>query len=611
MALVRFDQEPGYPDGTGMFHADDGSSFFAHDPEMAASIGPYGPPQEDERTASWASDMDAVRRSIPGQDADYAGGQQRPMPPPVATDAPASGSDNAKIQQALFHPEAAPTQPATAAPQESPALGQAEQLQSAVDAYVPQYKQVAGSPGGVRPVTQQEVREMSGVPYNEEDAADRANVSINKAMAYSGQQRAQAARSAGEAAAWQAAVPELEEKARVAQMRRDMQERQYRRDREDLEAAMEQSNKSARSFDANRWFNERGAVGQIGAAIAQAFGAGAAALTGGPNVVLQQINSYIDRDIATQRAQIEADEKGANNALAQLNRQYGNLDQAEAALRIAQQNKVETMAKSYAASTKSEDIMKALDVWLAENAEKRLATEQQFQNAAYGKTSLTTAAKVIPATRGGVVPLTEKEKQEYLQTLSKRNEVIGGTYETEMKRLKASGMDPEKADKINALVIENLDGSQVLAKSKEEGEKIRAAKALHTGAVREFEQIKKVAQESATGGRAGEAKGRIRVLMKRALERGNTMAGQGVFRTDDADYYTDALIGAGGGVRAEVIDELTGMLDHEYQSLVDSQRGSSVRVSETNSGQKVNYTGKSSKTPSKAANLSQFEVGTK
>ena len=592
MPLVRFDQEPGYPDGAGTFHADDGSTFFGHDPEMAAQLSA---PPPDERMAAYSdrADIDAIAR-------DLAGGQQAPAPPPVASDvAPQMSQAPAQVTQASLRPEPAPPPQAAPPPQESPALGQAAELQGNIDRYAMRPVYVAPSRGGVVPTKQSEVRETHGMPYdpNGPEANDRANATINVNLAHKAQAEAEAGRAAGEAAAWAAALPELREKARVAQMRRDMQERQYRRDRDDLEQAMEQSNKSAASFNANRWFDDRGAIGGIGAGIAQAFGAGAAALTGGPNVVLQQLNSYIDRDVANQRAAIEADEKKANNALAQLNRQFGNLDQAEAALKIAQQNKVEQIAKSYAASTKSDDVLRALDVWLSENNQRHLANEQQFQNAAYGKTQLTTDAKVMPASAGGTRAPTEKEIQERYETLGKRGKVVEGVHEGEIKRQKALGMDPEKADQKSRLLIENADGSQVMAKSPEEATKIRDAQRLRVSAVRELNEIKKIANESATGGRAGEAKGRIRVLMKRALEQGNTMAGQGVFRTEDADYYTDALFGAGGGVRGEVIDELTGMFDHEYQSFVDAQRGSAVKAVETGSGQQVKYTGQAAKNP--------------
>ena len=444
MALVRFDQDPELQPGAGTFHADDGSTFFAHDPDMAAQLSPdlqaVAYPLKDERMASNAAsaDIDALNRELGGQQpapqvASDVQGQSRTIPAAMAPPAPSSDMPQAPAE-----------------PQASPALGQADQLQANVDAYAMRPVYQAPTRGGVVPTTQSEVRETNGMPYdpNGPEAMQRADASINMNMAGAQKAGVESARAAGEAAAYQAALPQLEEQARIAQMRRDAQDRQYRRDRQDLEAAIEQSNTSAKSFNANRWFDDRGAIGGIGAAIAQAFGAGAAALTGGPNVVLQQLNAYQDRDIANQRAQIEADEKGANNALAQLNRQFGNLDQAEAALRLAQQNKVETMAKSYAASTKSEDVMNSLNMWLAENEQRRVAAEQQFQNAAYGKTSLTTAAKVITPTAGGMRAPTEKEVQQRYETLQKRGKVVEGTYEGEIKRQEAMGTSGKKKDKL-------------------------------------------------------------------------------------------------------------------------------------------------------------------
>jgi len=595
MPLVRFDQDPELQPGAGLFHADDGSSFFAHDPEMAAQLSP----QPDERLArnSAGADIDALSREL-------AGGQMQPVAPPTATDAAPAGSDAGRIQQALYRSEAAP--PPQAAPPEpqSPALGQAEQLQSNIDAYAMRPVYEAPRKGGVLPTTQQETRETSGMPYSEADAAVRADASINKNMAYSGQQNAQAARAAGDAAAYQAALPELQEQARIAQMKRDMQDRQYRRDRDDLEKAIEESDKSSKSFNANRWFEERGAVGQIGAAIAQAFGAGAATLSGGPNMVLNQINGYIDRDIANQRQQIEAGKENANSALARLNRQFGNLDQAEAALRIAQQKKVETMASAYAASTKNEDIQKALDVWLAEGNEKRVATEQQFMNAAYGKTSVTTAAKVVTPTAGGMRAPNEAEVQKRYDTLGKRGNVVGGTYENEIKRQKAEGMDPEKAEKARGLVIEDLQGNQVTARSEPEATKIREMKSLHTNASGALGNLKGLAKSGSS--LSPDDLRSVDLNIEAVVNGANTIAGQNAVKGEDMDRYKKALKNAVGSMPAEkALNELQGILDRSYQARVDAQRGSAVKEAQTDKGSQVKYTGKAAKNPTAAGQFRQ------
>lgn len=616
MALVRFDQEPGLPEGAGLFHADDGSTFFAHDPEMAAqlspelqSAGPYGPPQEDERTALLGFPDTEARLA--------AGGQEAPgVAPTVALDAGGPmhvdtarmgkpTAENAAIDAALRR-EPGPAAPLPAQAQVHPEQADADRLQSTIDSYVPQYKNVAPTRGGVIPTKQSETRETHGVPYdpNGPEANDRATATINVNLAHKAQADAETARARGEEAAYRAALPQLQEKARIAQMRRDMQERQYRRDREDLDSAIEQSNKSAKSFNANRWFDDRGAIGGIGAAIAQAFGAASAALTGGPNVVLNQINSYIDRDIANQRAAIEADEKKANNALAQLNRQFGNLDQAEAALKIAQQNKVETMAKAYAASTKSEDIQKALDVWLAENNQRHLAAEQQFQNAAYGKTALTTDAKVIPASAGGRVPLTQKEIQEYYATLDKRNQVIGGIYKNEQERQKALGIDAEKKAKDEEKLIEDLNGNQVVAKSAPEATKIREMKALHTNARGSLAELGKLAKSGSS--LSPDDLRNVDLNIEAVVNGANTIAGQNAVKGEDMDRYKKALKGTLSSMPAEkAVAELGAILDRTYQARVDAQRGSAVKVNETNSGQQVRYTGQSAKTPTAAGMFRQ------
>ena len=588
MALVRFDQEDGLPFGVGTFHGDDGSSFFGEDPEMATQLSPElqaaAAPPEDDRMAM--NDEQKVQAGLFG-----APGQAPPAPPPSKAD----------VQPAMYNSNAPPTvQPAMTWNEHPPAPAQADadQLQANIDKVATRKRYDAPRAGGVVPTTQQETREASGMPYdpNGPEAMARADASINVNLAGQRKAEMESARAAGEEAAYRAALPQLEEQARVAQMRRDMQERQYRRDREDLEKAVEQSNKSAKSFDANRWFNDRGAIGGIGAAIAQAVGAGAAALTGGPNVVLQQINSYIDRDIMSQRAAIEADEKGANNALAQLNRQYGNLDQAESALRIIQQKKVETMAGAYAASTKSQDVMAAYDMWVAGNNERRVADEQKFQNAAYGKVSVQTAAKVVPASRGGWRDPTTAEMTKDYEMLDKRGKVIEGTYDAEIKRQKSLGNDPEKKSKESELVIENLDGSLVLARKPDEATKIREMRALHTNASGAVSKLKGLAKSGSS--LSPDDLRSVDINIEAVVNGANTIAGQNAVKGEDMERYKKALKSTVGSMPAEkALSELQDILDRSYQARVDAQRGSAVNVAETGSGQRVKYTGKASKNP--------------
>src|SRR5690242_8929889 len=47
---LRFEQDPESPDGTGTFHFQDGSSLYAHEPELASAVREREP-KKDERTA--------------------------------------------------------------------------------------------------------------------------------------------------------------------------------------------------------------------------------------------------------------------------------------------------------------------------------------------------------------------------------------------------------------------------------------------------------------------------------------------------------------------------------------------------------------------------------
>ena len=504
MAIVGFDQDPELPYGAGLFHSDDGRSLFAHNPDLAAQFPqqrelqdlersiqkrrpevmqqrldagefdqPQGPPPEDQdwkgpydtemdegydgmssldrgpdmRTAGIAdrADIDAITR-------DLAGGQQAPA-------APRSVSD---VQPARVIQEAAPPPPP---PQNMPQVPadvsqrRASDLAANTAEYVNRPVQVAGTRGGVVPTTQGMTVETQGMPYDPDSpqAMDRRAAHIAVQQAQVNTAESVAAREAGAALAYRAALPELQQKAAEAERVQAIRRRGYEAERKQLDDMTKASEQQTKSFDANRFYQRAGAVGQIGAAIAQAFGAYAATLRGGPNLIAQQIHEYIDADVANQRAEIEAGKAGVNNQLAKMNRQFGDLDQAEAALKIAQQKVADNMAASYASSTKSEDVMNSLNSYLAEGQQRYVQNEQQFEDRSYGKRSVTTAAKMIAPSAGGLRAPTEEEKIKRLTTLGKFGEVQKGAYEGEITRQKAEGQDPEKRKKAEDKAAEEAE----------------------------------------------------------------------------------------------------------------------------------------------------------
>lgn len=596
MAIARFEQDPNGPPGMGTFHGDDGSMLYAHDPELAAQVSQpsqtmldAAAPPPDARMA--ASDEQTIQAGLFG-----GAGGQRQATPPSASDVPAGASF--AVPELREQPQAAQPPPSE---QE-----QAEALQQGVTGYMNAPVYEAPRKGGVVPQSQQMTVERTGAPYDPDgpQAQDRRAAGIAVDQATYNMAEAQGARAAAEAAAYQAQLPELQAKAAEAQRIVQHRKSVYQRERRELDAMVAESDANAKSFDANKWYTDRGAVGIIGAGIAQAFGAYAAALRGGPNIIAQQIQGYVDAEVQNQRAQIEAGKAGVNNQLAKLQRHYGDLDQAEAALALALQKKLETQVASYAKSTMSEDVMLAADKWLAESAEKRLMLEQQFENASYGKTSVQTAAKVIAPSRGGWRDKTEREKQESGKTLGVAADVVGKTYENEIKRQKATGQDPDKKDKTNELVIEDSQGNQLLARSAPEATKIREMKALHTNARGSLDALSSLSKRGTS--LSPDDQRSFDLNLEQVINSANTMAGQGVVRTEDLQRIKASLQNKIGSMPAQkAVAELSSILDRAYQSRVDAQRGSAVKVAETGAGQKISYTGKPSKTPTAKGQFKQ------
>lgn len=436
--LVRFDQEPGAPNGMGTFHFDDGRSLFAHDPETASSLSDmsaqaFGGP--DMRTAQNGFQTTDQRLDAggpaPGLDDQLqamnfqgpAGGAPAPPPQPAAQ-APAVGGG--------------PGPEARAAPPDP----QAEAMK-----FITAPVRVAPTRGGVIPKTQSQTVEQEGLPYDPALAEQRADANINMMVARRNTAETLATRAQAESLHAQAQIPELQKQAAQAQTEVEEQHNQYKRERADLDRMILESQQNQKSFNANRWFESRGAIGQIGAVLAQAVGAYAAVLGHTENWAQKIINQYIDADIATQREQIESGKAGVNNALQRLNLRYGDINQAQAALKIAMGKVADTQALAYAKATGSQDIINTWEEQVAKNQVERTAEEQKFQAAAMGKRTTATQGQVVAPSAGGVRAPTTAEMSARADLAGKIPGIATKTYEAESARQKAmgGGVDPEKA----------------------------------------------------------------------------------------------------------------------------------------------------------------------
>lgn len=406
MALIGFEQDPNAPDGAGYFQFDNGKKLYAHDPELAASVrGPdmrtalNGFKTTDQRLDAGEpapgiqEQLDAIKfRGVP-KDAAPAG-------PPAAAPAGATGGG-----------PPAPTEP------------QGPGVQQQMTDYVNRPVYSAPTKGGYRPVRESQTVEQEGLPYDERLARQREEANNAVVDAHLATAQAQAHRAQAESLQYQAQLPELQKRAAQAQLDMQGQQDAYKRERADLDRLMAESQQQEKSFNANRWMESKGVVGQIGATIAQAFGAYAATLSHGENWAKKIIDGAIDRDIAEQKAQIDAGKAGVNNALKKLELRYGDMNQAQAALKLAMQNSVDAQIQSYAAATKSDDVKNAAGEWLAQNQKDRVDTEQKFMAASLGKRKTETSGQVVAPSAGGARMPTEKEKQDRLRTIKEGQDV--------------------------------------------------------------------------------------------------------------------------------------------------------------------------------------------
>jgi hypothetical protein len=115
------------------------------------------------------------------------------------------------------------------------------------------------------------------------------------------------------------------------------------------------------SEDPNRVFGGN-VLSQIGAIIAQAIGAYAATLGGGPNHAADIINKTIDRDIAAQRAEYSKMKDARVNAYGWYVEQLGDEETAAAALKASQLKIVQAYDASVAAADKRIDVQQAWEV---------------------------------------------------------------------------------------------------------------------------------------------------------------------------------------------------------------------------------------------------------
>jgi len=400
--------------------------------------------------------------------------------------------------------------------------------------YITAPVRVGATQGGYRPVKQSQTVETEGLPYDPELAQQRSDAAINLQVAHMAGAKAQADRALAEQAHWQAQLPDAQRRAAEAQTEMANQQDAYKRERADLDKMISESQDNQKSFNANRWMESRGLIGQIGAVIAQAMGAYAATLSHGENWAKKIIDDSINRDIENQKAQIESGKAGVTNALQKLNLRYGDMNQAQAALKMAMSQNVDTQIQTYAAATKSQDVQQVANEWLAQNQKDRVTDEQKFMAASMGKRKTETSGQITAASAGGTRMPTTKEMAERTE-LVKKGQEVGALPDTSREgralEIKRDGMAAnKKANPGMAKAQEQLDSIDNSLRSADELDKLYAKPGILSPAER----------------------GRMKYLQDVSpLEVHKGLTGMSRFTTEEAKRYSTAY-----GEKGETMDYL-------------------------------------------------------
>ncbi len=416
--LLGFEQDPDAKDGAGMFTFESGQRY-GYDPELAgqASSLKGALDASDKRTAGpgvgWADE------NAPVDGADF---KQTPDQFRASLGvAPQAGSHGAKplvasggAQQfdrpmpsapSLPPPQAGAPMPGPGpAPMAPPGIGDVSlAARDAVAAGAAQRilqggRMMPGAAGrdpnrerrtGVMVPVDQSTKTEYGNPYSQDQAQDRVDADRAVMQSQVAGIELQAQQTENALLSQRAAAPMLAKQAAEQENAHNIFVAQFRSERGRFQQELDDYNKNVK-VDPGKYFKDRGILGGIGMAIAQAMGAYASSMNGGPNFAMEIIQRGIDRDIDAQKDEIHNGRASRGNQLARMMDDYGwDMQQSEAALRIAQNKSAENQAALYALETKLPQYQVQADVIKAELARDTVKREQDLYNASLGKRTQT------------------------------------------------------------------------------------------------------------------------------------------------------------------------------------------------------------------------------
>ncbi len=600
MALVGFEQDPhpDAPQGAGWFMADSGERAYAHDPELASSF--FNQPEQPSEELMAAGQEDprlAFGTGPAGQDfnaqnlAADAGGAQQAAPPSMAdvgpnmSPAPAQGPMVSQAAPGMSAP--GPQAPQGPPQAQRPPPGEVdpdEQLRAQQQAYVNQPVRGAASPGGYRPRTSEESFTDAGLPLDPEQAAELARYNENIKVAKQAETGLLVARAQEQMASAQAAIPDLVMKQKEAEARLQQAQNGARQDLQKVKDLIQATNE--KKVDPGRMFQGgKGVVAGIFAVMAQAFGAYAAIKSKtGRNFGGELVQQAIDRDIAAQKEEIDQGRVGANNMLAVLQKKYDyDLPQAESALRMAQTGVVQQQLRAFEGGKLSQDAMANLGTWQADLEKQQFMEARKLYEAGLGKHSRKVNLQYQAPSGGGLAAPTEAERQKRLGTIKLAQET--GT-------MLKPGEGKEQIDP--ATVIYGVDGKPVAATSPKSADDVRKQYKLYKQAKPSLNKLQELAGLGKSFNWNDSAA--YAIHLENVINTANTIAGQGVVRSDDIDRYKTAIAQGGLGAK-RALAELSGILDNTYQSSVDAETGPSVAVDFGKGKPRATYTKKRAATP--------------
>lgn len=296
----------------------------------------------------------------------------------------------------------------------------------------------AGRPGGYQP-NKQKVTTEAGPAYDTGMAGMRIDADRQLLDAQLAQANATKVTADAQAARAAAALPVYQQQAAKAQDDVARKEQAYQAQRQHLENELQSYSESAKP-DPNKFFAQRGTVGNIMSVLGQALGAIGASLGHSQNFAFEYAQNQIKNDIESQRAAYEGGRADRNNALARFaNYYHGDMDMAQNALTIAMNKVVATEATQFSSQSQSQQATAAANVLAAQFAKDSLTREQQLYNASIGKTTTETEDKYQTpqaASGPGRKKLTDAEEAHRLKILK-----AGGT-----PALSATGEARQKAN---------------------------------------------------------------------------------------------------------------------------------------------------------------------